>query len=35
VITFPLDSYLARGWNEYESNLSDHLPVGLKLPLAP
>ncbi len=35
VITFPLDDYLDTGWNGYETNLSDHLPVGLKLPLAP
>lgn len=35
VITFPMDQYLATGWSGYETNLSDHLPVGLKLPLTP
>ncbi|MBU0741802.1 endonuclease/exonuclease/phosphatase family protein [bacterium] len=35
VRTFHMDSYLESGWGEYETNLSDHLPVGLKLPLAP
>ena len=35
VLTLPLDDYLSTGWNGYESNLSDHLPVGLRLPLAP
>ena len=33
--TLHMDTYLAHGWNEYETNLSDHLPVGLKLPLSP
>lgn len=35
VVTLRLDDYLQSGWNEYETNLSDHLPVGLKLPLGP
>jgi len=35
VRTFRMDSYLESGWGEYETNLSDHLPVGLKIPLGP
>ena len=35
VVTLRLDHYLQSGWNEYETNLSDHLPVGLKLPIGP
>jgi endonuclease/exonuclease/phosphatase family metal-dependent hydrolase len=29
--TLKIDSYLEGGWNEYEDNVSDHRPVGLKL----
>jgi endonuclease/exonuclease/phosphatase family metal-dependent hydrolase len=32
VRTLRLDTYLENAWNEYETNLSDHLPVALKLP---
>jgi len=35
VRTFRMDGYLESGWGEYETNLSDHLPVGLKLALNP
>jgi len=31
VITLQIDNYLDSGWYEYNSNISDHLPVGLKL----
>lgn len=31
VKVFPLHEYLVGGWYEYDRNLSDHLPVGLKL----
>jgi len=33
VRTLRLDLYLENYWSEYETNLSDHLPVVLKLPL--
>ena len=33
VRTLRLDLYLENYWSEYETNLSDHLPVALKLPL--
>ncbi|HHE39029.1 MAG TPA: hypothetical protein ENL20_10730 [Candidatus Cloacimonetes bacterium] len=29
--TILIDDYLQFGWQEYEDNISDHLPVGLKL----
>ncbi len=29
--TLKIDNYLEGGWNEYEDNVSDHRPVGLKL----
>lgn len=29
--TFKIDDYLDNGWYEYDSNVSDHLPVGVKL----
>ena len=32
VQTLRLDTYLENAWNEYETHLSDHLPVALKLP---
>lgn len=32
VRTLRLESYLENAWNEYETHLSDHLPVALKLP---
>jgi len=35
VRTLRMDSYLDSGWGEYETNLSDHLPVGMRLPLGP
>jgi hypothetical protein len=31
VATLQIDNYLDSGWYEYNSNVSDHLPVGLKL----
>jgi endonuclease/exonuclease/phosphatase family metal-dependent hydrolase len=31
VETIKIDQYLEGGWNEYEDNVSDHRPVGLKL----
>lgn len=33
VQTLRMESYLENAWSEYETNLSDHLPVALKLPL--
>ncbi|MDO9693404.1 MAG: endonuclease/exonuclease/phosphatase family protein [Candidatus Latescibacteria bacterium] len=32
VRTLRMDSYLENAWTEYETHLSDHLPVALKLP---
>jgi len=32
VRTLRLESYLENAWSEYETHLSDHLPVALKLP---
>ena len=32
VQTLRMDTYLENAWNEYVTNLSDHLPVALKLP---
>jgi len=29
--TIKIDEYLAGGWNEYENNISDHRPVGIKI----
>lgn len=31
VKTISIDEYLQNGWTEYENNISDHRPVGLKL----
>lgn len=31
VQTIKIDDYLPGGWNEYDSNISDHRPVALKL----
>ncbi|MCK4655290.1 MAG: endonuclease/exonuclease/phosphatase family protein [Candidatus Cloacimonetes bacterium] len=31
VKTIKIDEYLDVGWNEYDTNVSDHRPVGLKL----
>ncbi len=31
VRTLKIDEYLENGWNEYEQNISDHRPVGIKL----
>ena len=31
VETIKIDQYIDGGWNEYETNVSDHRPVGLKL----
>jgi len=31
--TLKIENYLTNGWNEYDSNVSDHRPVGLKLPV--
>ncbi len=31
VETLKIDEYLPGGWSEYDSNISDHRPVGLKL----
>ncbi len=31
VETILIDNYLQFGWQEYDDNISDHLPVGLKL----
>ena len=33
VQTLRMESYLENAWSEYETNLSDHLPVALKFPL--
>jgi endonuclease/exonuclease/phosphatase family metal-dependent hydrolase len=35
VRTMRLDQYLERGFSEYEKNLSDHLPVAMKIKLTP
>lgn len=35
VMTLRMDQYLEKGFSEYEANLSDHLPVGLKIDLTP
>ena len=32
--TIKVDSYLQGGFNEYDQNVSDHRPVGIRLPLA-
>ncbi len=32
VQTLRMDTYLENAWNEYETHLSDHLPVALKFP---
>lgn len=32
VLTLRMDLYLENYWSEYETNLSDHLPVALKFP---
>jgi hypothetical protein len=29
--TLQIDNYLETGWYEYDNNISDHLPVGIKL----
>lgn len=29
--TIKIDEYLAGGWNEYDNNISDHRPVGIKI----
>lgn len=31
VRTIQIDDYMEAGWQEYDDNVSDHLPVGLKL----
>ena len=31
--TIKIEDYLSAGWNEYDSNISDHRPVALKLKL--
>ena len=31
VQTIKIDEYLNGGWNEYDQNISDHRPVGIKL----
>lgn len=31
--TLRIEDYLQNGWDEYDQNVSDHRPVGLKLPL--
>ena len=32
--TIPVDSFLSGGFGEYDTNISDHLPVGLKVQIA-
>ena len=34
VQTFRIDDYLIGGWNEYSTSISDHRPVGLKIPIS-
>jgi exonuclease III len=29
--TLKIEQYLSNGWNEYEANVSDHRPVGIKI----
>ncbi|MFT5249384.1 MAG: endonuclease/exonuclease/phosphatase family metal-dependent hydrolase [bacterium] len=31
IATIKIDEYLTNGWSEYDENISDHRPVGLKL----
>ena len=31
VKTIKIDDNLNGGWNEYDSNISDHRPIGIKL----
>jgi len=31
--TIKVENYLSNGWSEYDTNVSDHRPVGLKLPV--
>tara|TARA_R110000787_G_scaffold96415_5_gene199802 strand:+ start:20442 stop:21605 length:1164 start_codon:yes stop_codon:yes gene_type:complete len=31
ITTIKIDEYLTNGWSEYDENISDHRPVGLKL----
>ena len=33
ISTLKIDNYLTNGWSEYESNVSDHRPVALRLEL--
>ncbi|MEZ7839182.1 MAG: endonuclease/exonuclease/phosphatase family protein [Flavobacteriales bacterium] len=32
--TIPIDAFLSGGFGEYDTNISDHLPVGLKVQIA-
>jgi len=31
--TIKIEDYLPNGWSEYDTNVSDHRPVGLKMPI--
>mgnify|MGYP000881989491 CR=1 FL=1 len=33
VETIPIEDYLPGGWSQYDANVSDHRPVGIRLPV--